>query len=68
MLAPLRMAGLVLGLPEQLPVDEACLARRLKAKLFIEGAGQLVVAARDRLAQSERVRLGERCTPHRRRE
>jgi hypothetical protein len=57
------MAGLVLGLPEQLPVDEAGLACGLKAKLFIEGAGQLVVAAGDRLAQPESVFGLERQAP-----
>lgn len=51
------------GLPEHLSVDQACLVCGIKAKLFIEGAGQLVVAAGDRLAQSESVFGLERQVP-----
>jgi hypothetical protein len=42
-------------LPEQLPVDEPCLAGGLKAKLLVKRAGKFVVAAGDRLAQPEGV-------------
>ena len=44
-----------LRLPEKLPVDKACLAGGLKAKLLIEGAGQFVITAGDRLTQPEGV-------------
>lgn len=45
-----QMSRASLGLAEQLSVDEACLAGGLKAKLLIEGAGEFVVSAGDRLA------------------
>ena len=51
-----------LVLPEQLPINHPSLACGLKAELFIEGAGQLVVAAGDRLAQSEGM-FGLECEP-----
>jgi hypothetical protein len=42
-------------LSEQLPIHDPRLARGLEPELLVERAGEVVVAAGDRLAQSERV-------------